>query len=280
VKIGDLTVEDQEFFLAFQDHGFEDMIADGGLGLSLNNGKSFVQLLYDDDWIEEPVFSLYLTNADVRNCIQDTFTLGEYSFNNYSNGQDPSFIQIIDEYFWMGSIEGFSIGKEIKNISISNVYFEIGYSFLVMPLENYDSFRDEVYEKLSGCYENDELIYCDCEIGKYAKFPDLSFVVNGTAYVVHAENYIYFQDDYCLLMVFGYRNIWLLGQPFFREYYSVFNVKDRVIQLAPAYRENYEFNQFYTVFQDGIYVGCFGLIAVGVWILGKREGGVYYFRID
>jgi hypothetical protein len=274
ITIGDLTLENERFLLVDSDKQLTDMLSDGGFGLNLSPKVNFIERLFEQQVISEPVFSFFLTNSDVFNSLTDTFTVGESDFNYYSNGNTPNLIKVFHESFWLSTIDEFSIGEKKTSGLDSWIYFEVGFLFNILPDENYKAFIAEINQNVKGC-DTTDLAICKCEFGKYSQFPDLKFKIDGNEYVIHAENYIFYDTEYCYLLVLGYKDIWLAGQPFFREYYSVFNVKDRNILVAPAYREIEGFNNFYQVSAAGIYAGCVALIALGAGILRRRQEGDY-----
>ena len=278
IEIGDFILENESFLLVDKDYLLDDLMSDGGIGLAHRKGTGFIEKLKTKGDIKESVFSFYLTNFDASNSLSDVFTIGEYNYEKYGKSSDLIEINIIHEEVWAASIEGFSIDGVSRSLTGQYAVFEVGYPFLVIPEVDFKTFEANLNTKVGGC-TNNGVIVCECEFGMYSDYPTLNYKISGKSFTIHAENYIYFQENYCYLLIFGYQDYWYITQPFFREYYTVFRYEPRTITASPAFRDGREFNHLMKVFKAGVYVAGVVLIAALVKFVRTGNEGRDYVRI-
>lgn len=281
VSPGSIIAENQQFILVDYDTNFETMLSDGvlGLGFTLSDGIScFIDTLKAQNEIGKSVFSIYLSNYD--NEYQGSiFTIGEFDASKYGNGH----LSDIDVYaydgYWSTIQDSFSVGSSVLSSENDFVYFGIAYSFITLPVDVYDKYVKIIENSHSGCIKDYGYLVCSCTFGNYKSFPDITFSFNGENFVIHAENYIYYQYNYCYLMIDSVQGYYyMIGEPFFREYYTVFDMDNKLIRVSPALR-NGDYNYYSKIQQAGIAGVVFAMVG-GLMLKLNRRGIADYSRLD
>ena len=83
------------------------------------------------------------------------------------------------------------------------------------------------------------LFVCQCTDTDYASYPTLEVMMGGTAYKLAPVNYIERQDGVCAfkfmtMEMSGPRAFWIMGIPFFQNYYTVFDLKNQRVGFAES----------------------------------------------
>jgi hypothetical protein len=277
LSLGDLSAKNQQFVLINYDKDLDFLNSDGLLGLgfsSLSDGvKTFVDNLKSQGQISESVFSFYISNSD-NEYQQSVFTIGEYDTSKYGNGYEQT-IEIDSSFgFWLSIMDSFSVDTKVLNRRQAYAIFDLGSSLISVPNQIYKKYTKMVEQSIKNCYDIGYLV-CDCVFGDYLEFPDLTLNFNGEDFIIHAENYIYYENGYCYLLVDAIQDsYYIIGQPFFREYYTVFDMDKSTILVSPAARQG-EYDYFAKVQQAGI--AAFVLVVAGGLIMkfGRRESEGY-----
>lgn len=280
LSLGQLSATTQQFVLINYDKDLDSLNSDGLLGLgfsSLSDGVlTFVDNLKSQGQISESVFSFYISNSD-NEYMQSVFTIGEYDTSKYGNG-NQQIINIDSSYgFWLSILDTFSVDSKALNRKQAYAIIDLGSSLISIPTPIYKKYARKVKETNFDCYDIGYLV-CDCTFGNYSNFPDLSLTIDGEDFVIHAENYVYYENGYCYLLVDAIKDsYYIIGQPFFREYYTVFDVDKSIVIASPAARQG-EYNYFAKAQQAGM--AAFALVvAAGLITKYKRRNNEDYVRI-
>ena len=108
--IGDAYVIKQPFVLTSVDHDFDNMHADGILGLGfklLSDGYPvFVESLKTQGEISEAIFSVYMSDDDYQANIpthpESNIIIGGYDLEKYAKGKNFTFVDVIDHQGYWG----------------------------------------------------------------------------------------------------------------------------------------------------------------------------------
>ena len=248
LTLGELKALNQTFVLTTFDTDLDSLASDGLLGLGfkeLSDGNpTFIDTLKSQNQIQSSVFSFYINNKD-HAYTDSVFTIGEYDLNKYGTGVSME-INAIEGYgFWLSYLENFSVGNKKMNRKMSIAIIDLGSSLISAPQTMYQKYAKEIMKSNKKCVDIG-FVVCDCSFGDYRQFPDLVYTMNGIDFVIHAENYIYYENGYCYLLLEGngLDEYWILGQPFFREYYTVFDMDKKLITASPANRGGQPYNYF------------------------------------
>lgn len=278
LTLGDLKAQNQTFVLTTFDTDLDSLASDGLLGLGFkelsDNTPTFIDTLKSQNQISSSIFSFYINNKD-NSYTDSVFTIGEYGLQKYGTGVSMK-IDVIEGYgFWLSYLDSFYVGGKKLNRKMSIAIIDLGSSLISAPQTMYKKYSREIMANNKKCMDIG-FIVCDCSFGDYRNFPDLVYTMNGVDFVIHAENYIYYENGYCYLLLEGngLDEYWILGQPFFREYYTVFDMENKQITASPANRGGKPYNYF--VMKAAF--GTFALVATAClarWAYKKDKSEEY-----
>ncbi|CAB4417677.1 unnamed protein product [Rhizophagus irregularis] len=243
VKIGGFTAKKQIFGLADNvSNDFLNLESDGILGLAFdslntmdNQAPTVVSTLINQKTIN-PLFSFHL--GRVSDFDDDsTFTLGgvdktkfkgEISFNPVVK------TPIIDTIaFWLINADDASVNKKRLGFTGKKGLIDTGTSVILMPDDDAKKVHDQIpgssFDPVNGVY----IIPCDTKAS-------VAFIFKGISYPLDPRDLILTPLDgtRCVSNIFpgfnfdGNNDIWLLGTPFLKNVYSVFNVGKRSVGFA------------------------------------------------
>ncbi|OMJ84768.1 hypothetical protein SteCoe_14021 [Stentor coeruleus] len=264
LSINGLKAEDMKFILVSQSSDLDGLAADGLVGLAFNSLSDgypvFVEVLYEQNVIEKPVFSFYLGESSKK----DSFITFGGLEDEYTKGKTKQIIDIYTDYgFWLSIIYSVSFDSNDISNSAAWVILDTGTSAIYGPSSDVQKILQMLKKKYTCYYSN--LIICECSKSSCLKAGNLEFMIGNENIIITPENYLYCEDEYCWVLIgdSGDR-YWLLGQPLFREYYTV---HDMSIPQMELYR-NKESEISYKVFW--IILAIIILCGIGAFI-------VYYF---
>lgn len=148
------------------------------------------------------------------------------------------------------------------------VKFSTSTNWIELPDREFNLITEAI-TKNSYCYMVSKVLYCAASSVK--TFPHIVFNIDGYNFEVDPKNYIQGTSAMCRVLLKKAKDQEVvLGLPFFRSYYSFFDVDKRIIGLALAAKS-------YVVIIDGGNTGVwsFGLVAIAF-----AGYGWYKFRKD
>jgi len=206
---------------------------DGILGMAyqsiaVDNIPTIFQNMLEQKVIDEPVFAFYLSN--------DPSVPGELDFG----GTDPAhysgdliFFPVTQQKYWMIAMDDFKInGKSYTQTRKAVV--DSGTSLLAGPLAEVK----EIAAALGAhAFVKGEFLI-DC--GKITTGAAVNIVLSGKTFTLQPKDYIIDVEDTCLLAMVGLDipaptgPLWILGDPWIRKFYSVFDFGQNRVGFAPA----------------------------------------------
>ncbi|OMJ66508.1 hypothetical protein SteCoe_36617 [Stentor coeruleus] len=257
ISAENLTVKEQHFVLAKSIYDLDGLDSDGLMGLGfdyLSDGyPTFIENLKSQGQISRAIFAIYASNID--NQFKDSvITIGEDLSSIYGIGSSHT-IQVHQYYgydaYWVIEISSFMYQKEKSKLwiwssggdtyvdhSIKVGILDIGSSLISGPKKPIEAYKKVVQSKHKNrCYDYGYLA-CSCKAGDYSNFLDLTFEIDGYNYTVHAENMMYYESGYCYVLIEpNDYDMWILGMPFYREYYMVHDMDNKEVIAYQAYRD-------------------------------------------
>lgn len=243
ISVGDLTVNQQDFILSTSDSDLDMLVSDGLLGLGFNqlsNGyPTFIENLKDQGQIPDAIFSVYLNNAWYSD-LESAFIIGGID-ETYAQGPRTE-VTITSIYgFWLGVCTSIAIADEFSSVVVESetwALLDIGSSYIYGP----DIEIDAIFEKIMNtdlCGDYSGEIICTCSLDDLDVFPSIEFVMDGNTYTVTPQSYMYYENGYCYVSIdYSGSFYWLLGQVFFREYYSAYDMDNEIVYLYPAVHDD------------------------------------------
>jgi len=240
VKIGDFTAKNQIFGLA--DNLSDDNIPfvhDGVLGLAfdtlntLDNGSpTLISNLINQQQMN-PLFSFHLSRTSDFND-QGTLTLGGVDTDNFKG--DITFNNVLDtpgintKGFWLINLDDASVNGKSLSLTGRKAIIDTGTSVMLLP----DSDAAEVNGQIPGATFDSTagafIIPCENKNVVALKFGGVSFAIDPRDLIVMPIN-----GTSCVSSIlpgFNQNDTWLVGVPFIKNVYSVFNVKTPSIGFA------------------------------------------------
>ena len=286
-RIDNLTANNQIFILSNQDFDMDGLESDGLLGLGFNwlaeYNPTFVENLKNQNQINQSIFSIYLNNYDKKNSIESAFTIGGYDAETYGTGKMLT-INIDASYgFWLATIKSISCGSSKKKVSNSYGLLDTGTTLLYGPWDDVDPIFNAIKAKVKKCKVDYDLLFCPCDQGKYNKFPDITFYIDNNPFVISPENYIFYDSGYCIPLITGtYDPYWIMGQSFFRAYYTVHDIDNEKMYLWKAKQDkpvslNDDESSYFI--QSSILIPA-GLLITGiVYAYRRRQANAYNYQL-
>uniref|UniRef100_A0A8D2KZK4 Peptidase A1 domain-containing protein n=1 Tax=Varanus komodoensis TaxID=61221 RepID=A0A8D2KZK4_VARKO len=234
VRIQNLVVQHQDFGLSLNEptNPFYYANYDGILGLtypSLDQAGSYtvLQQLLRQKQISEPIFSFYFSRAGqgyggelILGGIDNQLFYGEISWAPVTSGP-----------YWQIGIEEFAIGNKATGWCSQGCQgiVDTGTVLLTVPGQYLVSFLEAISQ--STFYE----VNCD----NVQNMPTITFTINGNQFALPPSAYV--SNGYCYVAVEptyvpspNGQPLWILGDVFLKEYYSIFDMGNYRVGFAPS----------------------------------------------
>jgi len=176
----------------------------------------------------DPVFSVYLTNDPSE---EGELLLGGINKNHYSG--EISYVPLSSESYWEVPLDGFTIKGE-SYTSVKKAIIDTGTSLLAGPTEEVKKIA-----KAAGAtpfIKGEYLISCS----KKTTGPNFDITLGGKTFTLTPTDYIIPDETLCLFGMVGLDvpapagPLWILGDPFIRKFYSVFDMGQKRMGFAEA----------------------------------------------
>ena len=232
LQMAGVSLSSQEFVLVTKDKDFDNMKADGiigmGIGYSSQVHHPVVYNMYVQGLIENQIFSVFLSDeeSDVVSCA----TFGDVDLEKYSDGSEVQYLKVIADGFWSVRLNGIVIaGKEMMIGSLTAI-IDTGSSLLIGPDYEVQQVLDAI-EKGNDC-DFDQYLFCEC--GESEKFPDIEFHLGEKVFSLTFKNYMIKNGSKCQVLISSNKelNRWILGDVFIRRYYSIFDLENERMGLV------------------------------------------------
>ncbi|XP_044307225.1 pepsin B-like [Varanus komodoensis] len=241
VRVQNIMIHNQTVGLAEYEAFFPFYFAsfDGILGMayrSLATGESYpvTQQMVRQGQLSEPIFSFYFSR-------QPTIQYGgEVIFGGIDDRLftgEISWAPVTHEKYWQIGMEKFSIGNKATDWCSKGcqVVVDTGTSQLTIPGQYLKSFLQAVGAKQAG--DGEFLVNCN----NIQKMPTITFVINRSQFPLPPSAYVTKNNGYCTVAVVATylpavngQPLWIFGDVFLKEYYSVFDMGNNRIGFAPS----------------------------------------------
>ncbi|KAM9320195.1 gastricsin-like [Gastrophryne carolinensis] len=236
VTIQGLSIQNQELGLSVTEPGnfFYNAQFDGIFGmayqsLSAGDATTAVQGLIQQNLIPQPLFSFYLSGQSGE------LILGGVDTNLYS-GQ-IYWTPVTEQIYWQVGIEEFSINGQASGWCSQGcqAIVDTGTPLIAVP-QNY---LGSLFQYIGAQEGQDGAYYVNCN--NVQNLPTISFTISGTTFSLTPAGYIQQINGYC---VAGFEStylpsrngqpLWILGEVFLRQYYSVYDFGNNQVGFANA----------------------------------------------
>jgi len=237
VQIQNIVVRNQQFGLSVEEptYPFYTCNFDGILGMTNPIPDYKGALLYQmmsQNQISEPIFSFYFSR-------QPTV---QYGGELILGGIDPqmftgeiTWAPMIQQAYWQISIEAFAIGNQATGWCSEGCQgiVDTGTFLLTIPGQYLANFLKAVKAPYENSYE------VDCN--NVQNMPTITFSINGSQFPLPPSAYVSNNNGYCALAIeptyvpsSNGQPLWILGDVFLKEYYSIFDMGNSRVGFAPS----------------------------------------------
>uniref|UniRef100_A0A8C6X357 Peptidase A1 domain-containing protein n=1 Tax=Naja naja TaxID=35670 RepID=A0A8C6X357_NAJNA len=234
VQIQNIVVKNQQFGLSVEEptNPFYYSNFDGILGLTNptpNTEESLLYQMMSQNQISEPIFSFYFSR-------QPTV---QYGGELILGGIDPqmytgeiTWAPMTDQGYWQIGIEEFAIGNTATGWCSEGCQgiVDTGTFLLTIPQQYITDFLQSVN---AANYGSDRV---DCN--DVQNMPTIIFFINGSQFPLPPSAYdngnCYIAIEPTYVSSSTGQPLWILGDVFLKEYYSIFDMKNNRVGLAPS----------------------------------------------
>ncbi|KAI7797825.1 putative pepsin A-like [Triplophysa rosa] len=153
---------------------------------------------------------------------------GEIDSSYYSG--TLNWIPLSSKTYWQISVDSVTINGQVVACSGGcQAIVDTGTSLLVGPASDISNMNSWVGASTSQ--NGDAMVNC----GSISSMPVVTFNINGVAFPLPASAYVSQSGSYCFTGFSGGQDsLWILGDVFIRQYYTVFNRQTNSVGLATA----------------------------------------------
>ncbi|XP_049713979.1 cathepsin E [Elephas maximus indicus] len=242
VSVEGLTVINQQFGESVKEPGqtFVDSAFDGILGLGYPSlAVGGVTPVFDNmmaqNLVDLPMFSVYMS-SDPAGGMGSELIFGGYDHSHFSGSLN--WVPVTKQGYWQIALDNIQVGGTVMFCSEGcQAIVDTGTSLITGPSNNIKQLQ--------------RAIGAEPENGEYAVecvnlnvMPDVTFTINGVSYTLSPTAYTLLDSaDGMNFCSSGFQGLdiqppagplWILGDVFIRQFYSVFDRGNNQVGLAPA----------------------------------------------
>jgi len=221
----DIVAAMEESDAPFGDAPFDGIFGVGLTGLSQAPAFNILDCMMREKTIKTALFSVFLASKEGE---ESEILFGSYRPEHIADSL--LWVPVMSTGFWQVPLDSISLlGQELANKSSnSSVVIDTGTSLLAGPPEIVNELLDRI-NVASNC-------------SNFASLPDIGFVIAGRLLSLSPEDYIDrdTEKNECTLPLMtqtvtpGESPSWILGDPFLRKYYTVYNREKMEVGFALA----------------------------------------------
>jgi len=233
LKVGDITVEDQDFGESVKEPGLTFAFGkfDGifGLGYDRISVKGVVPPFYNmvnSGLLDNSVFSFWLNNANEGE-VGGELVFGDYDTSHF-NGK-IHWAPVKRKMYWEVQLEKVVFDGEEVDMDDTGAAIDTGTSLLAVPTVVADLINKQIGAKKN--FAGQYVIECD----KVPGLPDFGLQFNGKLFTLKGSDYILEVQNQCISAFMGLDipeplgPIWIIGDAFLRKFYTIYDLgNDRV----------------------------------------------------
>ncbi|XP_060543203.1 pepsin A-like [Pantherophis guttatus] len=232
-QVADIQVTNQIFGLSQTEPGsflyyspFDGFLGLAFPSLSASGATPVFDNMMSENLVSQDLFSVFMSSDGKKG----SFVMFGGIDDSYFTG-NLNWVPLSAETYWQIPMDSITVnGQAIACSGGCQAIVDTGTSLLAGPPSAIASIQNFIGSQYSnGQY----IVNCNA----INKLPDIVFTINGIQYPLSASAYIRQFPSYCMS---GFENIafqydlWILGDVFIRQYYSVFDRANNQIGLAPV----------------------------------------------
>ncbi|MCJ1457945.1 Vacuolar protease A [Mycoblastus sanguinarius] len=238
VRIGDITIENQDFAEATKEPGLAFAFGrfDGimGLGYDTISVNKIVPPFYnmiDQGLIDEPIVSFYLSDTN-NDGDESEAMFGGVNTDHYTGKMTK--IPLRRKAYWEVDLDAITFGDATAELDNTGIILDTGTSLIALPSTLAELLNREIGAKKG--FNGQYTVECD----KRDDLPDMSFTLTGHNFTIGPYDYILEVQGSCISSFFGMDfpepvgPLAILGDAFLRKWYSVYDLGTNSVGLALA----------------------------------------------
>ncbi|KAJ5989447.1 hypothetical protein N7481_004657 [Penicillium waksmanii] len=238
LKIGDLSVEKQDFAEATEEPGLAFAFGrfDGILGLgydtiSVNKMVPPVYNMLNQGLLDEPVFAFYLGDANKEGDNSEA-TFGGVDKDHYTG--ELVKIPLRRKAYWEVDLDAITFGDSTAELDNTGVILDTGTSLIALPSTLAELLNKEIGAKKS--FTGQYTVECSAR----DSLPQLTFTLSGHNFTIGPYDYILEVQGSCISSFMGMDfpepmgPLAILGDSFLRQWYSVYDLGNNAVGLAKS----------------------------------------------
>lgn len=202
---------------------FDGILGMGFRKISVKNLPTFVETLYEQKQMENPIFSFYFTKTQGQK--GSTLTFGGTNHKFYEG--EMKFYPLLAETYWVAGLDSISVNG--KKVNIGKGIMDTGTSLIAGSPEIINPIN-----KMIGT------VNVECK--GIENLPNVEFNFGGDSYVLTSKDYVLqitqMGQTQCLSGFMAMKLPWndsiIVGDVFLRTYYTEFDMKEKRIGMARA----------------------------------------------
>uniref|UniRef100_A0A8C6NEX0 Uncharacterized protein n=1 Tax=Melopsittacus undulatus TaxID=13146 RepID=A0A8C6NEX0_MELUD len=230
VRIQCITVTNQEFGLSkdeptqpFYYADFDGILGMAYPSLAVGGTPTVLQGMLEQNQLSEPIFSFYFSRKPTYN----------YGGELILGGVDPqlfygdiTWAPVTQELYWQVAIDEFAIGESMMGWCSRGCQGIVDTGTFLLTVHN-------LLFTLSPQYA------VDCN--EIQNMPAITFIINGAQLPLYPSAYVFNNNGYCTLGIEvtylpsqNRQPLWILGDVFLKQYYTIFDMANNRIGFAPS----------------------------------------------
>ncbi|KAE8623474.1 hypothetical protein XENTR_v10005624 [Xenopus tropicalis] len=235
VTVQGLSLNNQEFGLTYTESGssfyyskFDGIFGMAYPAMSAGGATTAMQGMLQQNLLTYPIFSVYMSSQS-----------GEVIFGGVDNNLYSGQIQwspVTQEVYWQIGIDEFLINGQATGWCSQGcqAIVDTGTSPLTIPQQ----YMGTLLQNL-GAQNYNGMFVVNCN--SVQNLPTITFVINGVQFPIPPSGYIVQTNGYCTVGVEetylpsqNGQPLWILGDVFLRQYYSVYDMSNNRVGFAQA----------------------------------------------
>ncbi|XP_040278134.1 gastricsin-like [Bufo bufo] len=236
VSVQGLTITNQEVGLTYSESGssfyysqFDGIFGMAYPAMSAGGATTAMQGMLQQNLLNNPIFSVYMSSQS-----------GEVIFGGVDNSLYSGQIlwaPVTQEVYWQIGIDEFSINGQATGWCSQGcqAIVDTGTSQLTVPQQYMGSLLQYLGAQQGG--NGQFLVNCN----NVQNLPPITFTINGNQFPIPPSEYIIQNNGYCTVDVEetylpsqNGQPLWILGDVFLRQYYSVYDMSNNRVGFAQA----------------------------------------------
>jgi len=217
--------------LAYKLGKFDGILGMAFPSISVNGVDTYFDMLIKQSPELDAVFSFYLSDMQGKD---GELVIGGIDPNHFEG--DLQFVPLESENYWSVKLEGIALAGDYESrTKATRAILDTGTSLLAGPSTEVRELAKSVGADASFGLPT---FMIDCE--KIDELPELTISFGGIDFVFEGKDYVINAGGKCLLALTPMDvpapagPLWILGDPFLRKYYTVFDYGNKGVRIATA----------------------------------------------